>query len=74
MTAEQKKWLDDHRALGWTPRGVLPGANAKILARAMLHPDGTVEQFRTGRPSVRQGSFEVVQMQRDNPPGQNPGF
>lgn len=61
MTAEQKKWLDDHRAEGYRPLGVTPGAQAKYTKVGMLYPDGSFERrqspgWRYGR--AEQGMFE----------------
>ena len=48
MTAEQKKWLDDHRAEGYRPVGSRPGAQAKYTKIGMLYPDGSFERRAGG--------------------------
>ena len=59
MTAEQKKWLDEHRGEGYRMIGATPGG-CRWVKRGMLHADGTFDpQLGIARPAVRVGTFEV---------------
>jgi hypothetical protein len=59
MTAEQAKWLNEHRAEGYRALGVAPGGSQWVKV-GMLHADGTFElKLGRARPAIRVGSFEV---------------
>jgi hypothetical protein len=62
MTAEQKDWLDSHRAEGYRPLGKSPGSQARFVRVGALYPDGSFElkQSRNHRyEKAILGMFEV---------------
>jgi hypothetical protein len=61
VTAEQKKWLDDHRMEGYRPVGERPGAQAKYAKIGMLYPDGSFERRQSANwrySKAEMGMFE----------------
>lgn len=64
MTRQQQEWLRNNKAFQVEGSRLAPGDRA--VKRGMLHPDGTFEEklSRNQRTTVREGSFEVVQIER----------